>query len=183
MNEVMNKPTGIVTILSHTGTYDFDTNEVKNGIIIEKREYKNLIVNRSSAILSSAILPKNNMAITHLAVGIGEGDGLMPIEDITKTSLVKEVHRVEIDRYGLIDSNGKIIDINRIDNVSGSILKASIKDIGNYELVEMGLFGGIGAEYEGSGIMFNYKTFSNWVVPEDASLTIVWRLYFGQRNK
>lgn len=182
MDEKICKPIGKVTMICHTGNFDYD-NDKPNGITLEKREYKNLIVNRSSAILSSAILPKNNIAITHLAVGVGDGDGLMPIEDVSTTSLIKEVHRVEIDRYGLIDANGKSVSINNPDEVCGAVLKASIKDIGNYELVEMGLFGGNGAEYEDSGIMFNYKSFSNWTVPEDASLTIIWRLYFGQKAK
>ena len=110
MNDFENVSTdisGYVTMIMHTGKYNFDTDEIEDGEQVARRDLKNLIVNRSSALLSAAVLPKNNIAITHLAVGVGNEDGLMPIEDIRYNKLIKEVRRVKIDRYGLINSEGK----------------------------------------------------------------------------
>lgn len=176
---------GYVTMIMHTGKYNFDTDEIEDGEQVARRDLKNLIVNRSSALLSAALLPKNNIAITHLAVGVGNEDGLMPIEDIRYNKLIKEVRRVKIDRYGLINSEGKNASLDFPDEVCGAVLKASLNlsnsDNGK-ELVEMGLFGGPGADQPNSGLMFNYKSFSNWTVPEDVTLSVIWRLYFGQKK-
>ena len=182
---ISNGVSGYVTMIMHTGKYNFDTDEIENGEQIDRKDFKNLIVNRSSALLSAAILPKNNIGITHLAVGVGNEDGLMPIEDIRYNKLIKEVRRVKIDRYGLINSEGKNASLDYPDDICGAVLKASL-NLSNSndgkELVEMGLFGGPSADQPNSGIMFNYKSFSNWTIPEDATLSVIWRLYFGQKS-
>ena len=169
---------GYVTLIAHTGTYDFDTDTVINGEILAKSILKNLIVNSSSAILAGAVLPNTNIHITHLGVGIGNNDGRVPSEDVNKTDLIHEVKRVKINRSGYIDSNGIATSDRKL--IKGCILKTTLNKLSEYSLVEMGLFGGEDDEASeiGSGIMFNYKTFSTWSISDTASLTVIWRIYF-----
>lgn len=171
---------GYVTMIAHTGKYNFDTDEVVGGKVLSERILKNLIVNNSAAILASSVLPSSDMSIKYLAVGTGYNDGKIPNEDIENTKLINEVSRVKIGRYGLITKDGKKTTIQKPTSVAGCILKATIENVSEYDLVEMGLFGGSSETTDPSvsGIMFNYKTFSTWNISKDASLTVIWRLYF-----
>ena len=180
ISEINNSMSGYVSMIAHTGKYNYDTDEIENGKILSSRSFKNLIVNTSAAILSSSILPNNNMSIQYLAVGVGYNDGRIPNEDIERESLIHEVARVKIGRYGYITKDGKKTSIQKPSTVAGCVLKATISNVSQYDLVEMGLFGGSQetSDTSISGIMYNYKTFSTWNISEDASLTIIWRLYF-----
>ena len=173
-----NECKGYITLIAHTGTYDFDTDSVIDGEVLAKSILKNLIVNSSSAILSGAVLPNSNIHITHLGVGIGNNNGKIPSEDVNRTDLIHEVRRVKINRSGYIDTNGSSTSDRRL--IKGCVLKTTLNNLSEYSLVEMGLFGGEGDEASeiGSGIMFNYKTFSTWSISDTASLTVIWRIFF-----
>ena len=136
MNDFENVSTdisGYVTMIMHTGKYNFDTDEIEDGEQVARRDLKNLIVNRSSALLSAAVLPKNNIAITHLAVGVGNEDGLMPIEDIRYNKLIKEVEDLSLKTFRalnlsgvaridfLIDKETKEVYVNEPNTIPGSL--------------------------------------------------------------
>ena len=89
----------------------------------------------------------------------------LPLESISNNSNKKLDKRVD-DVLDIVDL--KIKKNERVNNLS------------EYSLVEMGLFGGEGDEASeiGSGIMFNYKTFSTWSISDTASLTVIWRIFF-----
>lgn len=174
----IDKCSGYVTLIAHTGEFNYDTDEVENGEILSQMTLKNLIVNSSSAILAGAVIPNTNVKITHLGVGIGNNNGKIPSEDVNKTELIHEVRRTKISRSGYIDANGNNTNDRKL--IKGCVLKTTLSKLSEFSLVEMGLFGGTDDEAEtiGGGIMFNYKTFSTWSISDTASLTVIWRIYF-----
>lgn len=152
------------------------------------RHVKNLVVDSASILLArwanmSASTGTHVPGLTYLGIGIGS-DGWdkfnPPLPTATTTVLVDEVGRVArttsatpfVDGTGTSTSTPTpIVDFEFSfpgDPVSGI----------DAVLVEMGMFGGDGAEVTDGGTMFNYLTFSAISKPADAELTIIWRVNF-----
>lgn len=223
--EHYNKPSGYITMILHKGgDYDLSTGKVVNGLELDRREFKNLIVNSASSFMAARMAPgKVNGKIINssYSAGITGGEfetcglkclaiGVGPIEDdtrfydpidndmlkitdenadnywdlqnppepiLTDSSLRGECFRKEFTDWKFLDSAGNI------SNDATNILMLSTTFLENEAvapLTEMGLFGGESADLTTpkSGRMFNYKTFAVWNKPNDARLTVVWRLTF-----
>ena len=151
------------------------------------RHLKNIIVDAASVLIAEWSNADANAlnhipGITYLAVGVGN-DGWdkfnPPLPSASTTILESEVSRaartVSLTPY-VDDTNTNVSTPTHIVDFEytfvGGIL--GIDAI----LTEMGMFGGTGAENPNSGRMFNYLTFSAISKPQNAELTIVWRINF-----
>lgn len=99
-----------------------------------------------------------------------------PAEQLTDTRLKGEIERKKFTDWKFVDSTGNISPTaTNILLLSTTFLESEA--VG--PLTEMGLYGGRAAnDNKNTGTMFNYKTFKVWNKPNDARLTIVWRLTF-----
>lgn len=99
-----------------------------------------------------------------------------PEETLETQKLVGELYRKKFTDWKFLDAFG-----NLSEKPTNVILLSTTFMEGEAAgpLVEMGLFGGDSATVErNTGHMFNYKTFAVWNKPEDARLTITWKLTF-----
>ena len=94
---------------------------------------------------------------------------------MVQTSLENELYRKEFNSVNYIDTLGSV-----------TLTKTNIIDLttvfstteANGALVEMGLFGGVGALGAGGGIRVNAKHFPVINKRHDSTLTILWELTF-----
>lgn len=148
---------------------------------------KNIIVDTASILIAqwanqTASASSHIPGITHLAIGIGSDSWDKfnpPLATASTTILENEVGRQLRTASGtpFVDSGGNstatptpIVDFEFTFEGGASGIDAI--------LTEMGLFGGENAEVTNSGTMFNYLTFSAISKPQNAELTIVWRINF-----
>ena len=100
-----------------------------------------------------------------------------PAETITTNQLYGELYRKEFTDWKFLDGSG-----NPTSNIATNILLLSTTFLENEAvgpLTEMGLFGGDSASLtRNTGHQFNYKTFRVWNKPDDARLSVVWKLTF-----
>jgi hypothetical protein len=99
-----------------------------------------------------------------------------PVETITTSQLVGELKRKKFTDWKYLDVLGNLSSTpTNILLLSTTFLES--ESVG--PLTEMGLYGGDGAtDNRNTGHLFNYKTFKVWNKPNDARLTIVWKLTF-----
>lgn len=158
----------------------------------------NMIENSASILISEWANADENQSnhipgITYLAVGTGDPGWDKfhpPLPTITQGDqippLIAEVGRIHktLSATPYVDSFGNntatptpIVDFEFTfpGGSSPALIPPGSLDA---VLVEMGLFGGAGANATGGGIMFNYLTFSAISKPVNAALTLVWRINF-----
>lgn len=148
--------------------------------IVQEMHVKNLIVDKASEFMAKRMRPGTNWGsgIQYLELGTGFGTGTTQspqAESATQTRLRVALIRKAITSWTYLDSAGSptgtetnVIQLTTTFNESE----------GNGALVEMGLFGGDATATQGTGYMFNYKTFPVWNKQQGMKLTIVWRLSF-----
>lgn len=151
----------------------------KSGIE-QEMHVKNLIVDKASEFMARRMRPGTSWGsgITHLEVGTGVGNGttqLPQTESVSQTALRSPLLRKAITSWTYLNASGSptatetnVLQITTVFN----------EDEANGAIVEMGLFGGNATGTNGSGMMFNYKTFPVWNKQQGMKLTIVWKLTF-----
>lgn len=99
-----------------------------------------------------------------------------PVETLTVVQLAGELYRKTFTDWKFLDSLGNLSSVpTNVLLLSTTFLETEA--VG--PLTEMGLTGGNGATItRNTGHLFNYKTFKVWNKPNDARLTIVWKLTF-----
>jgi len=158
----------------------FMTMKHKDGSV-EHRVMENVIVDVASELMAERFKEHDGDAsggILVLAVGSGSpGWDLQnpPPATAAQTQLVNEIERKTFTRSYYVDHAGSE-SLTRTNIVDYETTYEETEAVG--PLVEMGLFGGVGATTPGSGTMVNYHTFPVWNKPATSTLTIVWRLTF-----
>lgn len=148
--------------------------------VIQEMHVKNLIVNRASLLMAKRMRPGTTWGsgIQYLELGTGVGTGTTQEpqgENVNQTTLRRSLIRKEITIWTYLDANGNPT------STETNVLQLSTTftgNEGNGALVEMGLFGGDATIDQGTGYMFNYKTFPVWNKQAGMNLTIVWRVTF-----
>lgn len=185
-SEEFKTPVGHIGMILHKGgEYDVKTDTIKGGEIIQKAEFKNLIVNSASVLMAQRMAPGSgpnintgtfiNDGLQYLAVGKGYGgtgfDYMNPKPAaVTDTKLRDEIARKEFTSWTFVDpvTGNNTSSPTNILKLSTTFLETEA--VG--PLVEMGLFGGNATSTKDSGYMFNYKTFPVWNKPNDARLIV-----------
>ena len=154
-----------------------------NGNIVEERYLgKNIIVESASVLIAQLISQQYSNdfvpGFTHLAIGTGDFDWdkfdpPQPMADVTQ--LKNELTRKMFEVVKYIKTDGSGADSTVPTNVVDFIAVFNESE-GVGPLVEMGIFGGNGANLDGGGTMVNYKTFPVWSKPIGAKLRLVWRI-------
>lgn len=158
----------------------------KNGYVVERREYKNVVV-RSASILTARLF-KNNLEPSHgaflWAVGVGAGDSSPgnfdlqnpPAATIDQTTLRSELVRKQYSSTNFVDSDGAQSS-TPTNIVDFSVTFTENEAVG--PLTEMGLFGGdADEEIPNSGTLITYRTFAVFNKPAGSTLNLLWRLTF-----
>jgi hypothetical protein len=152
--------------------------------VIQEADYQNhnLIVDVASDLIASWAFQGLSPAIPGiltLAVGTGQiGWDLQnpPAPTTAQTLLFSELARKQFASQTYIDPilfTPVVGPTNIIDFTTTFLTTEAVGP-----LVEMGLFGGVGATGVGGGTMVNYVTFKVINKPNTSQLTIVWRLTF-----
>lgn len=181
------KPSGYIGIVLHKGgEYDNQTDSIIGGELLEKTEFKNLIVNTASILMAQRLAPGASTGensntgtniedgLQYLAVGTiadpvtrqyTDSDGVVqtidwmnpPVATVEQEKLVREIARKEFTSWTFLDSSG-----NATGNPTNVLRLATTFEEGEAvgALTEMGLFGGNATDDPDSGKMFNYKTFA-----------------------
>jgi hypothetical protein len=198
--EEFKTPVGQIGLVLHRGgELNPETGKVEGGEILEQIEMKNLIVNSASKLMAMRIAPGINPktdpvdntglgtpdGLQYLAVGsgVGTGDVMNPQPaDATAVKLRNEIARKEFTYWSYVDptTGNDTATPTNILKLATTFTEAEAVPAGSTygSLVEMGLFGGNATTAKDSGIMFNFKTFAVWNKPNDARLTITWKLTF-----
>lgn len=185
------QPTGYIGMILHKGgEWDAKTQSLTpDAEIIEKVEFKNLIVNSASVLMAQRMAPSADTSTTtagdfianglqYLAVGQGvqeTGTSGFDYQNpqpaaVTNIKLRDELFRKTFTSWSFIDSttSNTVSTPTNIIQVVTTFLESEA--VG--PLVEMGIFGGDATSTKDSGYMFNYKTFAVWNKPNDARLTV-----------
>lgn len=148
--------------------------------IQQEMHVKNLIVNKASQLMAKRMRPGTSWGtgITHLEVGTGVGTGTTQnpqSESPAQTALRTPLFRSPITAWTYLTAAGaptasetNVLQLTTTFDANQA----------NGAIVEMGLFGGDATATNGSGFMFNYKTFPVWNKQAGMKLTIVWKLTF-----
>lgn len=132
----------------------------------------------ASILLGRIFKETSGRAITHLAVGTGPGayDISDPPDVVSNTRLAGELTRVPVLFTNYVDGSGDVTltNTNTVDLTFSFGLSEAVGT-----LVEMGMFGGPGADLANGGLITNYKVFTPFVKPSDRIMYIVWRLRFN----
>lgn len=195
-------PVGRIKLIQHFGEpivqpwHEIDPNcgiidprfgilDLSNVEVLHTYEENNLIVNQASVLMAQRMAPGNlgTAGIGYLAVGTGVGTGSTSApqaEDPAYIKLRNEVFRKGITSWTYLDAAGGVVasppaGVGRIEFTTTFGPTEA-----NFDLVEMGLFGGVASLTKDSGHMFNYKVFKVWskTIDLNASLTIVWTITF-----
>lgn len=173
------QPTGYIGMILHKGgEWNAQTQSLTpDAEIIEKVEFKNLIVNSASTLMAQRMAPSASTSTTtagdfianglqYLAVGTGvqetgtTGYDYMNPQPaaVTNTKLRSELYRKGFTSWSFIDpSTGNTVSTaTNILQVVTTFLESEAVGA----LVEMGLFGGNATTTKDTGFMFNYKTFA-----------------------
>ena len=157
------------------GYYEIDAASIR-----QEMHVKNLIVSKASVFMAKRMIPGTSWGsgIGYLEVGTGVGTGTTQApqaEVATQAALRLPLARKAISSWTYIDSNGNptatetnVVQLTTVFNETEAV----------GAIVEMGLFGGDATVVQGTGYMFNYKTFPVWNKGSDMKLTIVWQLTF-----
>lgn len=180
---------GFISAYAHTGDLKFVamSDEAGHGYyeidpiqLIGERHVKNLIVNKASDLMAKRMRPSTSWGagITHLEVGTGVGSGTTQapqVESATQTALRVPLARKAISSWTNLDTGGAPTgsDTNVLQ-----LTTTFVEAEANGAIVEMGLFGGDATATNGSGFMFNYKTFKVLNKDNTMQLTLVWKLTF-----
>lgn len=132
----------------------------------------------ASVLLARIFKETAGRAITHLAVGTGPGayDISDPPEVVTNTRLVGELARTPILFTNYVDGSGDVT-LENTNTVDLTFSFGFSEAVGT--LVEMGMFGGPGADTTNGGLITNYKVFLPFAKPSDRIMYVVWRLRFN----
>lgn len=180
---------GFISAYMHTGELEFVQNgddptqgffKLPKNTVSQEMHVKNLIVNKASQFMAKRMRPGTTWGsgIQYLEVGTGVGTGSQQSpqsESVTQTALRQPLKRNAITSWTYLDTNG---------NPTGSetniiqLTTTFSETEANGAIVEMGLFGGDATTTNGSGYMFNYKTFPVWNKQSGMKLTVVWKLTF-----
>lgn len=199
--EVFQKPiTGYVGMFLHKGgEYDIQRLRMTDDArIIRSTEFENLIVNTASTLMAQRLAPGNSSSVgstpnyndyiayglQYLAVGTGYEDtgqtgyslqNPQPAS-VVYTQLRQELYRKQFTSWTFLDPNTG----NAVTNPTNvlQLVTTFLENEAVGALVEMGLFGGNATSTANSGFLFNYKSFPVWNKPNDARLTITWKLTF-----
>ena len=202
LEEQYSKPVGHIKLIQHFGEpivrpwHEIEPDcgimdprigflDLSNVEVLHTFEDKNLIVNQASVLMAQRMAPGNlgTAGIGYLAVGTGVGTGTTAApqpEDPTYKKLRIEAFRKAITSWTYLDANGGVV-ATPPDGVGRIEFTTTFGPTeANYDLVEMGLFGGNASTTKDSGTMFNYKVFKVWSKTADlnASLTVVWTIAF-----
>jgi len=149
------------------------------------RHMKNIIVDVCSELIAQwaftgtiSVIGDHIPGIMTLAVGTGDiGWDLQnpPAETSAQTLLESELLRKTFALRTYIDGAGDPT-VTRTNIVDFTTTFLEAEAVG--PLVEMGLFGGVGATASNSGTMINYRVFAVVNKSSTSRLTIVWRLTF-----
>lgn len=195
-------------IIHRGGEYDKTSGTIIGGEILSEKEIPNLIVDTASQLMACRLAPGSQPGsnegtllpdgLQYLAVGVGilnnpnaeyhKTDNPVnvnawdlqdpPKEDTSIAKLKGEIQRKPFTTWCFVNTDGTdISDPTKISNVLKLVTTFyETEAIG--PLTEMGLYGGNATITKNSGIMFNYKTYPVWNKPNDARLTITWKLTF-----
>lgn len=146
---------------------------------VERRVMENVIVDQASMLMAQLMKETSGISgIMTLAVGTGDpGWDLQnpPPATSAQTQLVNELERKVFERSYYVDDAG-VESLTRTNRVAYETKYDETEAVG--ALVEMGLFGGVGATTPGAGDMCNYHTFPVWNKSSTSTLTISWLLTF-----
>lgn len=180
---------GFISAYLHKGDTTFIANgdsegqgylALAKGDIQQEMHVKNLIVSKASQLMAKRMRPGTSWGagISHLEVGTGTGSGTTQnpqSESLEQTSLRAPLFRSPITAWTYLDAQGaptasetNVIQLTTTFGTSEA----------NGAITEMGLFGGDATATNGTGYMFNYKTFPVWNKQAGMKLTIVWKLTF-----
>lgn len=186
-----NEAQGFIGIYTHApGAMEFvqvgdDQNHgyyrvAKPELVLEERHMKNLIVSKASTFMAKRMRPGANWGsgIGYLEIGTGVGTGTAQSpqsESSGQTALRVPLTRKAITSWTCLDGTGAptATDTNVLQ-----ITTTFIESEANGALVEMALWGGDATNVSGSGMIFNYKTFSAINKNNTMQVTIVWKLTF-----
>ncbi|MDF2533952.1 MAG: hypothetical protein K0R18_109 [Bacillales bacterium] len=189
--EEFKQPTGYIGMILHKGgEWNAETQSLTpDAEIIEKLEFKNLIVNSASTLMAQRLAPSSSTStvtpgnfiangLQYLAVGQGvqesgqSGFDFMNPQPaaVTNVKLRDELFRKTFTSWSFIDqgTGASVSSATNIVQVVTTFLEAEA--VG--PIVEMGLYGGNATATKDSGFMFNYKTFPVWNKPADARLIV-----------
>lgn len=148
--------------------------------ITQEMHIQNMIVTRASLFMAKRMRPGASWGngISYLEVGTGVGSGTTQVpqaEQLAQTALRTPLLRKAISSWTNLDTNNAatVSDTNVLQ-----ITTTFIENEANGAIVEMGLFGGDATGINGSGQMFNYKTFPVINKDNTMQLTLVWKLTF-----
>jgi hypothetical protein len=150
---------------------------------VETRTMHNVIVDDAS-LLMAELFKNSTLAVgvpglVSLAVGTGSpGWDLQnpPIATASQTQLVNELTRKVFASTTYLDPITFLPTPTRTNVVNFETEFLATEAVG--AIVEMGLFGGTGAELSNSGTMVNYHTLPVWNKNATSTLTIGWQLTF-----
>lgn len=187
--EQMLVPKGYIGAFMHTGEPEFIQlgSNPKQGyfklpkhLITKEMHMKNLIVDKASVFMAKRMVPGASWGagINYLEIGTGVGTGTTQApqtESKAQTTLRVPLLRKAITSWTYLDADG-----NPTASETGIIQLTTIfnETEGNGAIVEMGLFGGDATTANGTGYMFNYKTFPVWNKDSTLKLTIVWKVTY-----
>lgn len=157
------------------GYYRIDRAEVA-----DERHVKNLIVTNASKFIAKRMRPSTSWGtgISHLEVGTGVGTGTTQVpqtENAAQVALRVPLVRKAITSWTNLDAGGAATGTDtNVLQLTTTFVEAEA----NGAIVEMGLFGGDATLTNGSGQMFNYKSFPVLNKDNTMQLTLVWKLTF-----
>lgn len=182
-------PKGFISAYMHSGEAEFvqlgdEPNQgyfaIPKGLVSQEQHVKNLIVNKASLFMAKRMRPGTNWGsgIGYLEVGTGVGTGttqLPQAEVLTQVALRTPLLRKAITSWTYLDTgNNPTATETNVIQLTTTFNEAEAVGA----IVEMGLFGGDSTATNGTGYMFNYKTFPVWNKQNDMKLTVVWKLTF-----
>jgi hypothetical protein len=188
--DLLAKPEGFISAYLHpAGALEFvpygddpthGYHRILREAVVDERHVKNLIVTNASKFIAKRMRPGASWGtgISYLEVGTGVGTGTTQVpqaENLAQTALRVPLLRKAISAWTNLDSGGVATGTDtNVLQITTTFLEAEA----NGAIVEMGLFGGDATATNGSGQMFNYKTFPVLNKDNTMQLTLVWKLTF-----
>jgi hypothetical protein len=183
-------PKGFISVYTHHGAMEFvpygDDDpthgymKIREANIMDERHIKNMIVLNASKFIAKRMRPGASWGegITHLEVGTGVGTGTTQApqgENAAQTLLRTPLLRKAITSWTCLDANGLP---TAADTSVVQYTTTFVELEANGAIVESGMFGGDATITNGTGQMFNYKTFKVINKDDTMQLTMVWKVTY-----